>query len=173
MAVEKRKASHSIEEIGHRSEFNLGKGSKVDLTYIFKKLMRDGLKEWTDEMMTEFIQRDEVIAFMTEIRAINEKHYVGEFSKKELDLVDYIKYLIGEHQNKNFAFNREDFSQKHELGQKSLKMPFDEYASQEENSMKTIANDIIERVDYSTVVQHIDEPVAIVKYETNPKYNYF
>lgn len=35
MAIEKKKASHSVEEIGHRSEFNLGKGSKVDLHYIF------------------------------------------------------------------------------------------------------------------------------------------
>lgn len=114
--------------------------------------MREGLKEWTDEMMTEFIQRDEVIAFMTEIRSINIKHDTGEFTPMELDLVDYIKYLVGENKNKDFAFNREDFSQRHELGLKSLKMPFDEYASQEENSMKTIANDIIERVDYSTVV---------------------
>ena len=52
-------------------------------------------------------------------------------------------------------------------------MPFDEYASQEENSMKTVANDIIERYDYNTVVHHIDEPVSIVKYAKDPKYAYF
>lgn len=39
--------------------------------------------------------------------------------------------------------------------------------------MKTVANDIIERVDYSTVVQNIDEPVSIVRYRDNPKYAYF
>jgi len=39
--------------------------------------------------------------------------------------------------------------------------------------MKTVANDIIERVDYSTIVQHIDEPASIIKYETNPKFAYF
>ena len=44
-------------------------------------------------------------------------------------------------------------------------MAFDEYASQEENSMKTVANDIIERVDYSIVVQRIDEPASVVRYE--------
>ena len=63
---------------------------------------------------------------------------------------------------------REDFSQKHELNKKTLKMPFDEYADQEENSMKTVANDIIQRVDYNTVVQHIDEPISIVKYKEDP-----
>ena len=88
-------------------------------------------------------------------------------------MVDYIKYLVGEQSNKEFSFKREDFSQKHELNKKSLKMPFDEYAEQEENSMKTVANDIIERVDYGTVVRRIDEPASIVKYESNPKFAYF
>ena len=39
--------------------------------------------------------------------------------------------------------------------------------------MKTVANDIIERVDYSTVVQRSDEPISIVRYESNPKFAYF
>ena len=68
---------------------------------------------------------------------------------------------------------REDFSQKHELNKKTLKMPFDEYADQEENSMKTVANDIIQRVDYNTVVQNIAQPISIVKYKEDPKFAYF
>ena len=52
-------------------------------------------------------------------------------------------------------------------------MPFDEYAEQEENAMKTVANDIIQRVDYNTVVQNIDMPVSIVKYQEDPKFAYF
>ena len=52
-------------------------------------------------------------------------------------------------------------------------MPFDEYVNQEENAMKTVANDIIERVDYGTVVQHVAEPASIVKYGSNPKFSYF
>lgn len=39
--------------------------------------------------------------------------------------------------------------------------------------MKTVANDIIQRVDFNTIVQHIDEPVSIVKYREDPKYAYF
>ena len=38
---------------------------------------------------------------------------------------------------------------------KTLKMPFEEYAIEEENAMKTVANDIIQRVDYNTVVQNV------------------
>ena len=88
-------------------------------------------------------------------------------------MAGYIKYLMGETHNEAFTLRRGDFSQKHELGKKSLKMPFDEYAAQEENSMKTVANDIIERVDYNTVVQKVSEPVSIVRYQSEPKYAYF
>ena len=49
--IEKQKVKTSAEEIGFRSEFTFGEGSKVDLPYIFKKLMRDGIKEFSDEMM--------------------------------------------------------------------------------------------------------------------------
>ena len=52
-------------------------------------------------------------------------------------------------------------------------MPFDEYAIQEENAMKTVANDIIERVDYNTVVHNVYEPASIIKYASDPKYAYF
>ena len=40
-------------------------------------------------------------------------------------------------------------------------------------SMKTVANDIIERVDYNMIVQHYAEPASLVKYESNPKFAYF
>ena len=91
----------------------------------------------------------------------------------EEKLTNYIKYLVGESSNSEFRLHRDDFSQKHELNQKSLKLPFDEYAIQEENAMKTVANDIIERVDYNTVVSHYSDPASIVKYESNPKFAYF
>jgi hypothetical protein len=80
---------------------------------------------------------------------------------------------VGETQNEQFTLKREDFEQKHELNKKSLKLPFDQYATQEENSMKTVANDIIERVDYNMIVQHYAEPASLVKYESNPKFAYF
>ena len=81
--------------------------------------------------------------------------------KAENELVDYIKYLIGEQSNENFQFKREDFEQKHELNTKSLLLPFDEYALQEENAMKTVANDIIQRVDYNNVVHHFSDPISL------------
>ena len=110
---------------------------------------------------------------MSKIKGQKLKDDKNAVSQTETDLVDYIKYLVGEQENRTFEFKREDFSQKHELNKKSLKLPFDEYAIQEENSMKTVANDIIERVDYSTVVQRSDEPISIVRYESNPKFAYF
>lgn len=94
-------------------------------------------------------------------------------SRQEANLINYIKYLVGESNNGDFEFKREDFSQKHELNTQSLKTAFDEYARQENDSMKTVANDIIERVDYRTVVKHESEPISIVKYESNPKFYYF
>ena len=87
--------------------------------------------------------------------------------------MEYIKYLVGEQRNQDYKFNKEDFSQKHELNKKSLKIPFDEYANQEHDAIKTVANDIIERFDYRDVVSHIDQPAAVVKYNSNPKYFYF
>ena len=54
--------------LGSRSAFNLGPNSKVDLTYIFKAFQDEGLREFTAEMMTQFIQSSEVIAFMSKIK---------------------------------------------------------------------------------------------------------
>ena len=39
--------------------------------------------------------------------------------------------------------------------------------------MKTVANDIIERVDYNTVVSQYSAPASIVTYAGNPKFAYF
>ena len=39
--------------------------------------------------------------------------------------------------------------------------------------MKTVANDIIERVDFNTIVQKCAEPISIVKFAANPKFNFF
>ena len=114
-----------------------------------------------------------MIAFLSQIRANRLRNGDDTIGEQERDLADYIKYLIGETRNKDFAFKREDFSQKHELNKKSLKMPFDEYALQEENAMKTVANDIIERVDYNTVVMNCNGPASVVKLAEDPKYAYF
>ena len=78
--------------------------------------------------MHTLVQRDEVLAFMSQIEANRVKHNEGEVSLQELELINYVKYLIGEQRNQDFVFKREDFSQKHELNKKSLKLPFEEYA---------------------------------------------
>lgn len=123
-------------------------------------------------MFNDLVSRNEVIAFLTLIRNNRLKNGDDKIPEQEQELADYIKYLIGEMRNKDFSFKREDFSQRHELNTKSLKMPFDEYAQQEENAMKTVANDIIERVDYNTVVMNCNGPSS-VKYISNPKFAYF
>jgi len=94
---------------------------------------------------------------------INEEKLQALLKKenREEELVSYIKYLIGEQGNANFKFKRVDFEQKHELNTKSLVLPFDEYAQHEENAMKTVANDIIQRVDYNLVVHHFSAPISI------------
>lgn len=61
-----------------------------------------------------------------------QKHRIndGQIGSEEESLVNYIKYLVGESNNVGFEFNREDFSQKHELNKMSLKptSAWDEYA---------------------------------------------
>ena len=69
----------------------------------------------------------------------------------EFSLIEYIKYLIGEQGNRKFTLNKEDYSQQFELGQNSIDKDFNEYIQSSVNAMSTIANDIIERVDYNTV----------------------
>jgi hypothetical protein len=93
---------------------------------------------------------------------------------QEQKLIDYIKYLIGQQKNETFQFKKEDFAQRHELNVKNILLPsFDEYALQEEDAMKTVANDIIQRVDYNLVVHHFSDPISIMKQATDPKYAYF
>ncbi len=36
--------------------------------------------------------------------------------------------------------------------------------------MSTVANDIIEIVDYNTVHKRVAEPISAVRYQQNPKY---
>jgi len=110
-----------------------------------------------------------LLASMQEYK-IKEKVRANE---AESELKDYIKYLIGEQKNKKFLLKREDFDQKHELNTKSLLLPFEEYAMQEENAMKTVANDIIQRVDYNLVVHSYSDPCSIHVHKNNPKYAYF
>ena len=115
-------AAHSIEVLGaERSGFHLGQDSKVDLLQIYKKFTREGLRNFTREEFADLMQKGEVIAFMTQLKANKRKHDDGGVPEHEEDLVEYVKYLVGEQKNVFFKFNRNDFSQKHELNKQSLK----------------------------------------------------
>ena len=65
---------------------------------------------------------------------------------KDKRIVDYIKYLIGQTANNDFTLRREEFKQTNDLHFKSLALPFDEYAAKEDDAMKKVANDILEKV---------------------------
>ena len=113
------------------------------------------------------------MAFLAEIRAQHVKHDDGALTEHEEALAKYVKYLMGESRNEFFQLRREDFSQRHELNKKSLRMPYEEYVREEENSMKTVANDIIERCDYNEVMKNYSKPMAASQFQTNPKYAFF
>lgn len=73
-------------------------------------------------------------------------------ANKDRRIVDYIKYLIGETVNNDYELRRDTFKQTHELHTKSLALSFDEYAAKEDNSMKKVANDILERLEFNVVI---------------------
>ena len=82
----------------------------------------------------------------------NQKQIIkARIDATELKLTEYIKYLIGEQGNRKFTLKREDYNQEFELGQKSIDKDFNEYIQSSVNAISTIANDIIERVDYNTI----------------------
>ena len=124
------------------------------MSKIFWNFKREDHNKFKTEEFEQLLGKGEVIAFTTQIQ-MDKKKAVESFKKPvaEAKLTEYIKYLVGEQNNKGFEFRREDFSQRHELNKQSLKKAFDEYATQERDSMKTVANDIIERVDYRQVVK--------------------
>ena len=64
----KRKLTFSKEAIGSRSQFFMGEGSRVDLSYIFRAFQHDGVKKFTAGMMLELLTKDEIVAFMSKIR---------------------------------------------------------------------------------------------------------
>lgn len=119
---------------------------------IFKDYKKELIQNFTREQFEELMNKDEMIAFMAEMKAQKSKTDSKFVDGVERDLISYVKYLVGEPPSSQFKFKRENFSQKHEINKGSLKQDFEDYARQEENSMKTVANDIIERVDYSSVV---------------------
>ncbi len=51
-------------------------------------------------MMQQFIQSDEVIAFMSKIKGQKSKDDGKASSVQEKDLIEYIKYLVGEQANR-------------------------------------------------------------------------
>lgn len=71
---------------------------------------------------------------------------------KDKRIIDYIKYLIGQQANNDFVLKRDEFRQTHELNNKSLALRFDEYAAKEDNTMKSVANDILEKVEMNIVI---------------------
>jgi len=85
-------------------------------------------------------------------------------------LVEYVQYLMGAIADKEFNFNADDYSQKQELNTKSLLHTFNTYANQEENAMKTVANDIIERIDNKNISDRFSYPISAEVYDRNPKY---
>ena len=43
----------------------------------------------------------------------------------------------------------------------------------EDNTMKSVANDILEKVEMNVVIQGSDMPIAALKYANDPKFIYF
>lgn len=81
--------------------------------------------------------------------------------------------MIGETVNNDFVLKRSEFKQTNELHTKSLTLPFDEYAAKEDNSMKKVANDILERLEMNVVIQEHMMPIAAMKYANDPKFKYY
>ena len=71
---------------------------------------------------------------------------------KDKRIVEYIKYLIGQTTNNEFTIQREEFKQTNDLHTKSLALSFDEYAAKEDDAMKKVANDILEKVEMNVVI---------------------
>jgi len=107
---------------------------------------------------------------MKETKVMAEKR---ETEERERAIVAYIKYLIGQTANNNFVLRRHEFAQTHLLHTKSLALPFDEYAAKEDGAMKKVANDILEKLEMSMVIQEHMMPVAAIKYANDPKFWYF
>ena len=107
---------------------------------------------------------------MEETKVSYERSQKNQFDSR---IVEYIKYLIGETVNNDFELKREEFKQTHELHTKSLALPFDQYAAKEDNSMKKVANDILERLEFNIVIQEHTMPIAALKYANDPKFKYF
>lgn len=93
--------------------------------------------------------------------------------EKDGRIVEYVKYLIGQTQNNDYVLNREEFKQTHELNTKSLSLNFDKYATKEDNAMKRVANDILEKLEMNIVMRENTMPIAALKYANDPKFNYF
>ena len=96
-----------------------------------------------------------------------------EAAAKDAGITEYIKYLIGQAANKDFTLRREEFRQTHELYTRSLALHFDDYAAKEDNTMKTVANDILEKMEMNVVIQENTMPIAALKYAEDPKFSYF
>ena len=111
------------------------------------------------------------------LSAIKEK--TGAYRIKKIDhndklLTEYVKFLIGQTRNPHFAIRRSDFSQNYELHQKTLtEMTFDEYAKKEDDAMKSVTNDILQKSSFNDVIRQHQDPIAEQKYADDPKYNYF
>ena len=86
-------------------------------------------------------------------------------------LTDYVKYLTGQ---KTERLNRAQFSDLGDFGSKSLDQPFQDYIHEQgTGAMGTIANDIIQRVDYNTVQKEVCDPISELRYADNPSYAFF
>ena len=111
------------------------------------------------------------------LSSIKEKatiYRLKEVNENELLLTEYVKFLIGQTRNEHFVIRKSDFAQTHELHQKTLAIcSFDEYANQDEDAMKVVANDILQKSQYNEIISQHCDPISEEKYHKDPRYHYF
>ena len=105
-------ASRSVEVLGkERASFHLREDTQINLSAIYEKFKQEGLRNFSDEELKNLLSQGEIIAFLTQIEVRKRKSdHDDEVDQQEADLVEYIKYLVGESKNDGFEFKREDFS---------------------------------------------------------------
>ena len=75
-----------------------------------------------------------------------------------------MNYLVGSEQLK--------ISQGYEFTKKDLRVPFDEYAASQIDEGKVAASQLLDRIDYATVVANSQKPISADNYASNPKFYY-
>ena len=122
---------------------------------------------------TKELQTQEYLA-LSSIKEKARAHRIKEIDYNDRMLTEYVKFLIGQTRNPHFAVRRSDFAQTHELHQKTLSvLTFDEYAKKDDDAMKSVTNDILQKSQFNDVIRQHTDPIAEQKFADDPKYNYF